>query len=331
MRKRRIFVFMSLFLCLAAVMSACTIERAPRKGIETTSVWEMTDSGTLPPESGKSGRLFWEVTDPQDGGTLYLLGSIHTADASIYPMPDIVMEAFLNADLLAVEVDIVAMEADLAEMTELSRLMIYDDGTTIRDHIPQEVYDAAKALLSENGMYNFTYDYMKPALWSSMLDLLTSDAAGLTEDYGVDRYFLSLAHESGMRIYELESARLQYEMLTGFSDGLSALILETALSDREAQVREMLELYEVWKSGDFEAFSLYMLEEPEELSAEEQLLYEEYTNAMLHERNAGMAEKAAELIESGETCFYIVGAGHMVGETGLVAALERAGYIVEQR
>ena len=70
---------------------------------------------------------------------------------------------------------------------------------------------------------------------------------------------------------------------------------------------------------------------PEGLTDEERLLYEEYTVSMIDERNAGMADQAVELLESGEICFYIVGAGHMVGETGLVAALERAGYTVEQR
>lgn len=332
MRKRRMITLLNLVLCLAllAVMPACTVERLPQTGT-TTAQQTSLDGSTPRPEDGTSGLLFWEVTAPQDGGTLYLLGSIHTADETIYPMPDAVTEAFLSADVLAVEADIVSLETDLAEMTELSKLMIYDDGSTIRDHIPQDVYEAAKALLTENEMYNFAYDYMKPAMWSSMLDLMTSDAAGLTEDYGVDRYFLSLAHERGMRVHELESARMQYEMLTGFSDDLSTLLLKTALEDREAQVQELLTLYEIWKSGDFEAFSLYMLEEPEGLTEEEQRLYEEYTVAMMDARNVGMAEQAAELLESGETCFYIVGAGHMVGDTGLVAALGRAGYTVEQR
>ena len=331
MRKRHSPVLLCVMLCLILItaLPACTVERAQQTG---TTTRQTEHSGeTLRPEDEGSGLLFWEVTDPQDGGTLYLLGSIHTADETIYPMPELVTDAFYSADVLAVEADIVALEADLAEMTELSKLMIYADGSTIRDHLPQDVYEAAKVLLSENQMYNFTYDYMKPAMWSSMLDLMTSDAAGLSEDYGVDRYFLSLAHERDMRVYELESARMQYEMLTGFSDELSALLLRTAVEDRQRQVQELLTLYEVWKSGDFEAFSLYMLEEPEGLTDEERLLYEEYTVSMIDERNAGMAAQAVELLESGEVCFYIVGAGHMVGETGLVAALERAGYTVEQR
>ena len=52
---------------------------------------------------------------------------------------------------------------------------------------------------------------------------------------------------------------------------------------------------------------------------------------MMDARNAGMAEQALELLASGEVCFYIVGAAHMVGESGLVNALTEAGCTVEQQ
>ena len=67
------------------------------------------------------------------------------------------------------------------------------------------------------------------------------------------------------------------------------------------------------------------------LTEEELALYAEYTYEMVDARNVGMAEQALELLASGKVCFYIVGAAHMVGETGLVNVLTEAGCTVEQQ
>ena len=90
-------------------------------------------------------------------------------------------------------------------------------------------------------------------------------------------------------------------------------------------------LYATYCSGDFAAFSACVAEDLTDLTAEEQLLYAEYVKTMVDDRNVNMAKQALELLASGEVCLYVVGAAHMVGESGLVAALESAGCTVEQR
>jgi len=315
MKIRKLTAFLLVLAMLASLLSACKI----------TSV-----NQGQPAEGEPSGMLLWKVTGAA-GGELYLLGSIHVGDKSLYPLPEIVTDAYEAADLLAVEADIVALERDMEALTELSMIFTYTDGTTIRDHLPAELYEKARAYLEEIGSYGAAFDYMHPAMWTSLLDLEISDACGLKDRYGVDRHFLERAHDDGKEIYELESAKMQYEMMAGFSDELSALLLRSSLTDREAQKEEMRRLYELYKSGDFAAFSAYITEEPEGLTEEELALYAEYTYEMMDARNAGMAEQALELLASGEVCFYIVGAAHMVGETGLVNALTEAGCTVEQQ
>ena len=283
-----------------------------------------------PAEGEPSGMLFWKVTD-NAGGEQYLLGAIHVGDKSMYPLPKIVTDAYESADLLAVEADVVAMERDRKAMAELSEIFIYTDGTTIRDHLPAELYADARAYLEEIGRYSAALDYMHPAMWTSLLDLEISEACGLDDRYGVDRHFLDRAYDDGKEIYELESVKMQYEMLAGFSDEISAFLLRASLTDREAQKDELRQLYELYKSGDFAAFGAYIAEGPEGLTAEELALYAEYTYEMVDARNVGMAEQALELLASGKVCFYIVGAAHMVGETGLVNVLTEAGCTVEQQ
>lgn len=315
MKTRKLTALLLILAMLASLLSACRITMAGER---------------QPAEGEPSGMLFWKVTD-NAGGELYLLGAIHVGDKSMYPLPKIVTDAYESADLLAVEADVVAMERDRKAMAELSEIFIYTDGTTIRDHLPAELYADARAYLEEIGRYSAALDYMHPAMWTSLLDLEISEACGLDDRYGVDRHFLERAYDDGKEIYELESVKMQYEMLAGFSDEISAFLLRASLTDREAQKDELQRLYELYKSGDFAAFGAYVAEEPEGLTAEELALYAEYTYEMVDARNVGMAEQALELLASGKVCFYIVGAAHMVGETGLVNALTEAGCTVEQQ
>jgi uncharacterized protein YbaP (TraB family) len=52
---------------------------------------------------------------------------------------------------------------------------------------------------------------------------------------------------------------------------------------------------------------------------------------MFDDRNLNMADKAEEYLKTGKTTFYIVGAGHMVGETGIIKLLRDRGYTVVQQ
>ena len=56
-----------------------------------------------------------------------------------------------------------------------------------------------------------------------------------------------------------------------------------------------------------------------------------FNDQLLHQRNASMAEKAEEYLQSGQTCFYVVGVAHMLGTDGIVARLMQKGYTVVQR
>jgi len=100
-----------------------------------------------------SGAFFWEVTDG-DGKKLYLLGSIHVADDDIYPFSDVIVNAFNESSALAVEVDIDALEKDVQMQIEVLQYFMYDNGSTIEDHIDEELFERAKQYLVERDMYS---------------------------------------------------------------------------------------------------------------------------------------------------------------------------------
>ena len=51
---------------------------------------------------------------------------------------------------------------------------------------------------------------------------------------------------------------------------------------------------------------------------------------ILYERNRSMASKIEDYLKTKETFFVIVGAGHLVGNQGIIEILKGKGFLVEQ-
>ncbi len=275
--------------------------------------------------------LLYRVTD-QQGNVIWLFGSIHVGLESYYPLPDYVLDAFDGSDALAVELDIMKVEWNFVQQTRLLQLLIYTDGTTISDHLPEETYNRAVKILEENEQYNQSLDYYMPALWWSTVETLSYEKMGADASLGIDRHLLKRARNDGKTVLEIESAEFQYGMMADFSPELQQVLLESAIESYEniqitgADLEKMMDL---WAAGDEAAFGAYLNMEAEFTEPEEEALYQEYTESLVTSRNQSMTEYAVEALASGEEIFICVGAAHIVGEGAIAQNLRDLGYQVE--
>jgi len=288
-----------------------------------------------PIETNGDGPLLWRVTSP-DGQTLYLFGSIHAADAELYPLPDAIMDAFSRSDYLAVEFDVVAFEQNAAALAEMSAMLMYTDGRTVVDDIGYELHQRAIALMSEleseleshlgRGFPLELLDAFKPTMWIDLLTAVAIDRSGMSFDYGLDRFFINEANARGMEIIEIESFEDQISMLLGFSVPLQMFLLENVMDIDEVVVGTN-KLYELWKAGDIQALEAFLESDTDSFPPE---LADEYFEAMLTERDIAMVAAAQRYMDEGRKVFYVVGLAHMIGEDGIVGQLVRSGYTVER-
>lgn len=336
----------ALLLCMVMVLglAACggnaepatTTEAVPSTTAATEpSVPETTVPATEPqvtePAESVITPLLYKVTD-SEGNAAWLFGSIHVGEEYFYPLPDYVLDAYASADALAVEFDIVAFESDLNAQIEALQPMVYSDGTTIVDHIPEELYNDAKAVLKDFGMYSSALDYYCPSMWSSFIDSAMITQMGVDTTLGIDMYFLNRAHEEGKTILDVESAAFQYGMMAGYSEELQELLLESSVASAdlvEESKEDLMELIQAWANGDEASFDALINAEEEFESAEEEALYNEYQNAMITERNLSMTDFAEDALKSGQEVFIVVGAAHIVGEGAMAQLLADRGYTVE--
>jgi uncharacterized protein YbaP (TraB family) len=278
----------------------------------------------------------WTVNDT-DGHTMYLFGTYHLATEDLYPLPDIITDAFENSDYLAVEVNLLnKMDEDEIEDTvaDMTNLMFYTDGRKLVDDVGEELYERGRSafveLLGIGDIPLMGFDNIKPGTLDLLLQGLSLTAEGMEAESGVDMYFMEQAMLRDMEILEIESASYQYEVINGFSMPLQVKSLELTLDALESDdsSSEAYDLYSAWRQGDMELLedifrgSFASLDDPG--------LEAEYEYAMLTRRNIGMADKAEEYMAEGKSVFLAVGAAHMAGDGGLVDLLTERGYDVER-
>jgi len=301
------------------------------------SSYEAITGEPLPVEEPeeKPTPLFYHVTG-ENGEEMWLLGTIHVGDERNLYLPQEVYDAFDAADALALEFESEAFleqaEDDEATMEAIVQAYLYTDGTTLQDHITDEVlYENVLKLLKATGLYNETMLVYKPYFLSQLLDLYFMDHGyALSSEFGVDFLLEERANEQGKTILSVESGLSQIQMLSDFSDELQEQLLKQSVEYGHVYSNlATRELYEMWCDGDETTMIAYLAVDQADMTEEEKQLSDEYNQVVSADRDAQMLEVAKGYLTSGDVVFYAVGLAHLLAETGLVNTLRDAGYTVE--
>ncbi len=338
MTKKLVSILIVSILVLFAVSGCSGRTDDPIKEIESIKQVETEEltSGTTGPDipepvnEGDATPAVWRVTDGER--SLYLFGTIHVGEERNDGALAAVRNLFDRCDALAVEFDTKAFENNLAASVDEITQFLYTDGTTVRDHLPQELYEKSLEIIQSGGDYSPLMERYNLAIWDQMMEQALIKPSGLSPEFGMDGLLLDRAYDNGKEILEVESAHFQYGLINEFPEELYVLLIEETLEEGEdVYCDELNVMYEAWLGGDMDTLEEYVIgteEEEEELTAEQIEMLENYDYRMLEERNLGMAEKADSYLKSGKTVFFAVGAAHMLGDAGLVKLLTDKGYSV---
>ncbi|MEP5765325.1 MAG: TraB/GumN family protein [Halieaceae bacterium] len=259
--------------------------------------------------------LIWETSTA--GSQVYLLGSMHLARADIYPLRREIMQAFEGADKLVVELDI-SGAGQLAIQQRMLERGAYPAGRSIRDDLSPATWQALSQQLQASGLPPFLMESMKPGLVITTLSTFEMMKLGLDPEQGIDRYFLRLAR--GQKpILELETVDEQLNVLLDFPQ--PDLLVRQTLGQLDQLESIMAQLLDSWKRGDAAALNKLVIED--ELAEHPE--YRELQRRMFDDRNRAMTDKILALQQAGGRYFVVVGAGHLVGNRGIIALLQQQG------
>jgi len=273
--------------------------------------------------AGSGSAIFmWEATSP-DGRPFYILGSVHLAYPGLYPLNDDIIKAFESSGALAVELD-PDRQGPGAVADYIQARGVSGDRRPLTERLTPET----RAALEQSGFYTPILDSLKPWLAALTIQLQGLRKLGFEAEYGLDRYFLNLAHSRGMAVIELETLEEQMGILADMSDRQADLFLRAAILEMEELPGIMNGFLETWRRGDVEGFAEIFFREydryPDLLPLLDQVIFH---------RNERLAERLHELMSApgAETIFVVIGAGHLVGDRGVPAALAARGYDLRQR
>lgn len=274
--------------------------------------------------------LVWKISGGKS--PVYVMGSIHIADISIYPLDNIVEQAYGQSDHLAVEADIVQ---DQAGITYMGQKAVYTDGSTLDKHVSPETYRLLSDTMGQFGYGPEVYSALKPWYAALIIQNLKLAESSYSADFGLDYHFLSDAEENGKSVLEVEGIKFQVDMFDSFTPELQEqFLLSTLIGDadnggqtEDEQGKALGEMLGYWKAGDASKFGEIITAATGDETGDS-----EFNRIFWEERNKHMYETIGQYLADpgGDSYFVIVGAGHLLGDKGVLKQLEQAGYKVEQ-
>jgi uncharacterized protein len=264
--------------------------------------------------------FLWKIQSKTS--TVYVLGSLHLAKKEIYPLNQKIENAFDQSDFLVVEANV----NDIKKI-DIQRLMesaFYPANDALEKHVSPETFEWVKKETSGLGIPFDLINKQKPWLLAMTLVSLEGIKLGLDPNLGIDKYFLSRA-EGKKKILELESLDYQVSLLSGFSDKDQELFLIYALKDLNMREQEVSQLIQAWISGDTQGMESILTR-----SVSEDKRFSTIFEKLIFERNRRMVSKIEDFLRTKENYFVIVGAGHLVGNQGVIELLRGKGYLIEQ-
>ena len=273
------------------------------------------------PSEGDERAFFWKATNGK--GVLYLLGSLHFGAQSLYPLPQMVNNAFNNSDVLVVEADINNLSSK--EMAGgLPGKGRYADKSKLEDHIKRITWNKTLELANKLELNDELLASAKPWLAALMLNAQSLKREGYNAEQGIDNFFTQQASNK-KPVMELESEQDQINLFDQLSDLEQEQLLLHTLKELNHGPEYHKGVFEAWKKGDVEAMDLIVRQ-----SFDTGQLSSKLFNIFFLERNERMANRLIDLSNDGRTYFVVVGSGHLSGEKGILKLLEQKGFAITQ-
>lgn len=277
----------------------------------------------LAPHANAEQKSFlWQITSKQN--VVYVLGSVHVGNSTLYPLNKTIENAFNQSSVLAVEADATDAQAMMATMATA----LYTPPDNISNHLPKDLIVRMQKILPNYSLPMEAVQMMKPYMAAMVLTLAESARLGYTAEHGIDLHFINRAKTDQKKIIELESADSQMRMMDSLSaKEQTAMLKHTLINIEKNKVAdELTAMFSAWQQGD----PVQLAKVTDASLAEVPELQSVFNEKMILARNKTMAEKIEAFLQNKETYFVVVGAMHLTGEQGIINLLRKKNFQVKQ-
>ena len=269
--------------------------------------------------SSNGAGLVYQVEGPN--GRFYLAGSMHLLHAERASLPAPLERAYRNSASIVMEIDTDDGDAQDAGARLLEAAQLAPD-TSLQALLGEARWNTVRTALAEAGFDAERASRFEP--WGLALLLTQAGFArqGYTSAAGVEQQLTERARRDGKPISGLETAEMQIALLDGLDMNVQRQMLDLTLEEVQEMPQMLDELEDAWRAGDLQRLEALLLEGYRQMP-------ELYT-ALLVERNRRWVSQIRAWPTTSPPRLVLVGALHLVGEQGLPALLQRAGYTVQR-
>lgn len=268
-----------------------------------------------------NAQLVWKISGNGIQKPSYILGTHHGCPFNYCDSIPGLMKAFDKVDNIIGEINMIEFAQMSPErMQQMQAMMMMPADTSLLSLFNEE--ETAKVnewLKKEMGASLEMLSMMKPmtimvTVQNKVMMEVIPDVANMTT---IDKYMQTLGQSKGKSIGELETADYQMTLLYGNSLEEQADALLEMIDQGESR-ELMVQLTDAYKSQNLD--TLWEI-------FQEQMTDYEY-DAIVKVRNLNWEKQMKELLPKQSTLF-VVGAGHLPGENGMINLLRKAGYKVK--
>ena len=268
-----------------------------------------------------NAQLVWKIGGNGIQKPSYILGTHHGCPFNYCDSIPGLMKAFDKVDNIIGEINMIEFsEMSPERMQKMQAMMMMPADTSLLSLFNEEETAKVNAWLKdEMGASLEMLSVMKPMtiMVTVQNKILTEMMPELATMTSIDKYMQTLGQSKGKTIGELESADYQMELLYGNSleEQADALLEMIDLGDSKKLMQQLTDAY---KSQDLD--TLWEI-------FQEQMTGYEY-DAIVKVRNLNWEKQMKEILPK-QTTLFVVGAGHLPGEYGMINLLREAGYKVK--
>lgn len=261
------------------------------------------------------------------GSRVTVVGTLHLPDPRHDATVERVKSDIADADLLILETSSAAQAEIQSMATTQPDMFFLNDGPTLIDLLTEDEWAQLNEHLSAYGIPGFMAAKFQPWFLGMTLAIPPCALADVQQGKkGLDFLLENVAVQSDVPIAELDNIDALMELLSGdpLDKQLEGLRMFLSMKvDGSAEMTTMVERYFQGKAREAVEFSRILLED-KNIPVE---LFDEMLQGILEDRNAAWEPKLVELVD-GKDAVLAVGAAHLSGESGVLKALERAGYTI---
>ena len=268
-----------------------------------------------------NAQLVWKISGNGIQKPSYILGTHHGCPFNYCDSIPGLMKAFDKVDNIIGEINMIEFsEMSPERMQKMQAMMMMPADTSLLSLFNEEETAKVNAWLKDKmGASLEMLSVMKPMTImvtvqnKEMMEVIPEIATMTT----IDKYMQTLGQRKGKTIGELETADYQMELLYGNSleEQADALLEMIDHGDSKGLLQQLTNAY---KSQNLDTLWKVF---------QEQMTGYEY-DAIVKVRNLNWEKQMKEILPK-QTTLFVVGAGHLPGEYGMINLLREAGYKVK--